>query len=86
VKAVGDLHSSVSEPWNGIRPDEIADDPGESRHAEDGEGEQGGADCSVLLQERSVDGLQPLLHVGPIAIFEFMVPRFGVSPTILAPA
>jgi hypothetical protein len=76
----------VSEPWNAIRPDEIADYPSESRHAEDGEGEQGGADCSVLLQERSVDGLQPLLHVGPMAMFEFHGAPFWGSPTILAPA
>ncbi len=61
----------MSEPWNRSRPGEIADDPNESRHAEDYNGEQGGADYPVLLQERSVDGLQPQLPVGPIAIFEF---------------
>jgi hypothetical protein len=38
----------VSEPWNAIRRDEIADDPGESRHAEDDNGEQGGAHGSIL--------------------------------------
>ena len=74
-----------SEPWNAVRPDEIADDPGESRHAEDGEGEQGGPHGSILLQERSVDGLQPQLHVGPIASFEFQgAPVSG--NTILTPA
>jgi hypothetical protein len=35
-----------------------------------------------LLQERSVDGLQPLLHIGPIAIFEFHgAPFWGVLPS-----
>jgi hypothetical protein len=79
VKAVRELHSRMSEPWNGIRPDEIADYSDESRHTEDGGREQGGAHGSILLQEPSVDGLQPLLHVGPIAILSFMVPRFGES-------
>jgi hypothetical protein len=32
-----------------------------------------------LLQERSVDGLQPLLHFGPIAIIEFHGAPVGVS-------
>jgi hypothetical protein len=39
-----------------------------------------------LLQERSADGLQLLLHIGPIAIFEFHGAPVWGSPTILAPA
>ena len=61
----------VSEPWNGMRPGKIADYTGKSCHAEEDDGEQGGADEPVLLQQRGAGGVQPLLPFGQTAIFEF---------------
>ena len=57
--------------------------PARARHPDEDDGEQVEPDYPVLLQERRVGGLQPLLPFGLIAVLSFMQPQ-PEGPSILA--